>query len=145
MQREKSDWGKLGCWPGNITLVCVSKCRTYAYHGTGKYDCRKLYCMGILCGQIDARRSIQHSDVICDGVLQRNMSKSLMWQFLVPLRLHPPSLRVTLAILLWAGLPRFGAFPFLSLKTGTTTLVFSFTPPCSVSGMMRPTVCAVAG
>ncbi len=116
---EKSDWGKWGCWPGagNITLVCVSKCRTYAYHGTGKYDRRKLYCMGILCGQTDARRSIQHSDVFCDSVLQRNMSKSLMWQFLVPLRLHSPSLRVTLAIL-WAGLPRIGAFPFLPLKTG---------------------------
>ncbi len=116
---EKSDWGKWGCWPGagNITLVCVSKCRTYAYHGTGKYDRRKLYCMGILCGQTDARRSIQHSDVFCDSVLQRNMSKSLMWQFLVPLRLHSPSLRVTLAIL-WAGLPRIGAFPFFAVKNG---------------------------
>lgn len=52
-----------------------------------------------------------------------------MWQFLVPLRLHPPSLRVTLAILHWAGLSRIGAFTFLPLKTATTTLVFSLTPP----------------
>jgi len=55
------------------------------------------------------------------------MSKSLMWQFLVPL--HSPSLRVTLAILHWAGLSRLGVFPFLPLKAETTTLVFSLTPP----------------
>lgn len=82
------------------------------------------WCLLLAKPQTDAWRYSKHSDVICDNALQCNMSKSLMWQFYVPLRLHSPSLRVTLAILIWAGLHRMGAFTFFFLLK--RDLPFSF-------------------